>query len=279
MPQRSNEYFLAFARDLVLRAGVMAMKNFQLGVGNWIKENKTLVTQVDLDIQNMLRREIRSSFPDHGFLGEEVLLGGGDPGPNPVEAEWLWVADPIDGTEAYTSGLPVWGISLALLYQGEPVAAVFYQPVTEELYHAEEASESMLTLHPGKAYELNRAISVNTDPGIDNRSLFLVNSDTHRFWISDFPGKQRILGSVAAHQCIVARGAAVATLMRAKIWDIAASALIVSRAGGVTLDYHTGEPISFKPYLETKRMPLMITAASSFVSEKIKTYLHPRDSV
>src|SRR5262249_50256590 len=83
------------------------------------KQQRDRVTAMDRAVEALVRAELRARFPTHGILGEE---GTGDA----VEAELLWVLDPIDGTANFASGLPFYGLSLALLQAGEPIVGCLY---------------------------------------------------------------------------------------------------------------------------------------------------------
>lgn len=265
-------YHLAFARHLVVRAGQIAMKHFRQSQP-WMKDNRSPVTEADIQVESMIRAEINRRFPDHLFLGEERATGNEVPG----NSEFIWITDPIDGTGAFSSGLPVWGVSLALFHATQPVVGVFYQPVTGELFHATEDSEAMFTLRPGAMDEENRNIHVNTDPELTGQSLFLVPSNFHRYFTSDYPGKQRTLGSVAAHLAVVARGAGVASIQAPSLWDIAATSLVLARAGGVLRCLESGQPLSFANFLNGDfRMPWSIAASSDAVFERVRSTLTPR---
>lgn len=271
MIKYADEYFLTFARDIVVRASLEATCRFR-NTSGWLKDNRSIVTEADIKIQNALREEIRTNFPDHGFLGEENLKEQNLKG----DEEWIWIVDPVDGTDSFASGLPVWGVSVALLHKGESVMGVFYMPVLDELYHATRDGDAMLTIKPGQPDEENMLIHVDSDPTFHHRSLFLVPSTFHRSFISDFPGKQRTLGSIAAHMCVLARGGGVASIMRAKVWDLAASAFILNKAGGVVLELETGKPIQLKDYLKNPQMPWVIAAASKNVYDHVSQCIKAR---
>ena len=72
------------------------------------------VTAADRAAEQAMRTLIRSSFPEHGIIGEEF-------GPERADAEYVWVLDPIDGTKSFIAGMPVWGTLIALTRLGEPV--------------------------------------------------------------------------------------------------------------------------------------------------------------
>lgn len=82
------------------------------------------VTQADRDAEKAMRSLIETAYPEHSILGEE--FGVKQAGP------WQWVLDPIDGTRAFITGLPVWGTLISLNHDGDPVLGVFDQPFTGE---------------------------------------------------------------------------------------------------------------------------------------------------
>jgi histidinol phosphatase-like enzyme (inositol monophosphatase family) len=87
------------------------------------------VTEADKAAEHAIRALIEREFPDHGILGEEHGALG-------LDRDHVWVIDPIDGTRAFISGLPVWGTLIGLTYNGKAVAGVMSQPFTGELFYA-----------------------------------------------------------------------------------------------------------------------------------------------
>ncbi len=85
------------------------------------------VTAADRAAEQAMRTLIRTTFPDHGIIGEEF-------GPERADAEYVWVLDPIDGTKSFISGMPVWGTLIALTRLGEPVFGLMHQPFTRETF-------------------------------------------------------------------------------------------------------------------------------------------------
>jgi histidinol phosphatase-like enzyme (inositol monophosphatase family) len=88
------------------------------------------VTEGDRAAEAAIRNLIESHFPDHGILGEEFGNVG-------LDRDYVWVIDPIDGTRAFISGLPVWGTLIGLYHKGEAVMGLMDQPFTEERYFAD----------------------------------------------------------------------------------------------------------------------------------------------
>lgn len=88
------------------------------------------VTEADREAERAIRALIKAEFPEHGILGEEH-------GRENDGASHVWVIDPIDGTRAFISGLPVWGTLVGLTVDGEAVAGLMSQPFTGELFYAD----------------------------------------------------------------------------------------------------------------------------------------------
>lgn len=87
------------------------------------------VTEADREAERAIRSLINETHPEHGILGEEF-------GAENTDRRHVWVIDPIDGTRAFISGLPVWGTLVGLMEDGDAVAGMMAQPFTGELYMA-----------------------------------------------------------------------------------------------------------------------------------------------
>ncbi len=93
------------------------------------------VTEADREAERAIRRAIGEQFPGDGILGEEF-------GPENLPNSRCWVIDPIDGTRAFMSGLPLWGTLVGLLEAGDAVAGMMSQPFTGELFYAIDGKAS-----------------------------------------------------------------------------------------------------------------------------------------
>lgn len=85
------------------------------------------VTEADRAAEVAMRRMIEAQFPSHGIVGEEF-------GSKHADADYVWVLDPIDGTKAFISGLPTWGVLIGLLHKGRPCYGMMVQPFTAERF-------------------------------------------------------------------------------------------------------------------------------------------------
>jgi len=119
------------------------------------KADGTLVTAADRWSDGELRSLIARTFQDHGVLTEETTHIFPD-------QEWSWVVDPIDGTTNFTRGIPIWGISLGLLYRGTPVFGFVYLPCLKQSYYGYWYGETGLT-GPEGAYCNGQPIHTSDD--------------------------------------------------------------------------------------------------------------------
>ena len=91
------------------------------------------VSTADLRAERVLREELGRARPDYGFLMEE---SGGTAGRDPAGRRWI--VDPLDGTTNFLHGLPHFAISIGLVEGDQPIAAVVYDPVKDDLFYAEK---------------------------------------------------------------------------------------------------------------------------------------------
>ena len=222
---------------VVRSAGEISLHHFRQ-VTTSRKADRTPVTVADHEVEEYLRQALREVYPADGLLGEEKGTQSGESGR-------VWVIDPIDGTAAYASGLPVWGVSVGLLQNWEPLAGVFHMPLLDEFYLS----------HGHDALFNGQAIQVDDSRHIDDESYLCVTSVAHRKYRIDFIGKTRAMGSTAANMCYVARGTAVAALVgRPSLWDIA-GVLPVLRSAGGDLRCLSGHPLDLAALADGHKCP------------------------
>jgi myo-inositol-1(or 4)-monophosphatase len=187
------------------------------------KADGSLVTQCDRWADEELRTAIRRVFPAHGVLSEEVEHIFPD-------TEWCWIIDPIDGTTNFARGLPLWGISLGLLYRGTPVFGYVHLPPLRQSFHGYWQGNSGLDLPTG-AFLNHQPIHASFDDPSPNHFFNVCARSTHVLK-SPMPCKVRMLGVATFNLLTVAAGWALGGVEATpKIWDIAAVWVIVQAAG------------------------------------------------
>jgi myo-inositol-1(or 4)-monophosphatase len=122
------------------------------------------VTEADRGIEDLIRARLAERFPDHRVTGEER----GTTGPS---GRYEWLIDPIDGTKAFVSGSPLWGIMVGLLDDGVPVAGWIHQPYIGETFSAVEGEATFTRgdhhepLRARAGSTLDTAVFYTTFPG------------------------------------------------------------------------------------------------------------------
>lgn len=224
------------ARKLVGEASLRLSDAFKKG--NIVSEAKaggsSIVTQLDRDTEDFLVKNILSAFPEDAIVGEE---GGSKAG----HSGFTWFIDPIDGTRNFSSGMPFFGISVAIARQNTVEYGIISAPAQNIFYWAEKG---------GGAFKNDQKILVDSHAKVGSQLTLL------GFIVSNSPAvisktaalaekivRIRILGSAALNLCLVAEGHATAFIgFDCRSWDIAAGMLIVEEAGG-TVSNINGEPI------------------------------------
>lgn len=119
------EAYISLAGRLADAAGEVLLHHFRQPLGIMDKPDETPVTIADREAEARMRELVAEHFPEHGVVGEEH-------GAERADAEYVWVFDPVDGTKAFLSGVPVFGTLIALLRGGRPILGVIDQPCTRE---------------------------------------------------------------------------------------------------------------------------------------------------
>ncbi len=196
------------------------------------KADGTPVTDVDLEVDRLLRERIVARFPDHGMLTEESTTVTPD-------TEWTWVIDPIDGTSNYTTDVPYWCVSVALAHRGAPVMGIVDAPVLSRRYAAVRGQGARRNGTP-----------IRVRPGVDWRdpanrhiAVMLTTASARRARAAGVRLNVRVMGSTALDLALVADGGAVGSLaLVPHVWDVAAGTLLVEEAGGAVVTLR-GEPM------------------------------------
>lgn len=112
-------------------AGGIAMGFHGKHPKHWTKPDGTIVTEADLAVDEYLKATITSARPHDGWLSEESADTD-----DRLHKARLWIADPIDGTRAFSNATRFWGIGVALVENGFPILSGIYRPVDDVMYHA-----------------------------------------------------------------------------------------------------------------------------------------------
>ena len=117
--------YIELAEKLADIARPIVTNYFRSNIKILDKENLTPVTAADREAETAIRIVLESECPKHGILGEEF-------GSHNLDAEYVWIIDPIDGTKAFVTGKPLFGTLIALCKNGSPVLGIIDQPILKE---------------------------------------------------------------------------------------------------------------------------------------------------
>jgi histidinol phosphatase-like enzyme (inositol monophosphatase family) len=225
--------YLALAADLADAAGAAIRPCFRVPLAVDDKPDLSPVTAADRAAEIAMRGLIAARFPEHGIIGEEF-------GREREDAEYVWVLDPIDGTKSFISGVPLFGILIALVHRGRPVLGVIDQPILRERWVGAAGSQTTLD---------GRPIRCRPCAGLAAATVFATTPDM--FEGSDAAAFAR----VAAAAKLVRYGADcyaygllalgfIDLVIEASLkpYDFSAMAPIVEGAGGVATDWQ-GRPL------------------------------------
>ena len=251
----------SFAQDTIGLLGREALQFYGKG-SHRPPFDRELVTQAELHLGNRFQELIFSRFPDHQAYGQSRL----DDGYTHENKRYLWVFDPLDGVDNFQSGIPIWGMSLALYENYWPVLGLFLMPATNDLFRACAGQE---------AFWNNRAISIGRSGEVSQESLLLTFSRFHQFYECRFPGKIRDFGSTGAHVCYVAMGRAQAAVTANESFkDLAAVNVIIESAGGCILK-SDGTPFMLGDYMDGRRIDEHLIIAEKSNTEAFLDCLMP----
>ena len=158
-----------FLRELARRSGEVILPFFRTQMTVIDKDRGHSfdpVTEADRAAESVIRTMIGERFPEHGIIGEEL-------GDERIDAEYVWVIDPIDGTRSFVCGIPLWGTLIGLTRQRIPVQGLLHQPYTGELFTGdsrgsflEHASGERRRLFTRPCERLEDAYLMTTSPGL-----------------------------------------------------------------------------------------------------------------
>ncbi|MGD1859137.1 MAG: inositol monophosphatase family protein [Leptolyngbyaceae cyanobacterium] len=225
------------------------------------KSDGSLVTEFDKWSDQRLHTAIQTAFPEHGVLSEEGSHGF--PG-----NDWCWVIDPIDGTTNFTQGIPLWAVSLGLLYQGVPVFGYIYMPTLNHRFHGYWPGDSGLDM-PRGAFLNGRAIQVRTDAPGKNQFFSCCTRSTAAVK-PPFPCKVRMLGVATYNLLMVAAGYAIGAVEATpKVWDIAGVWPIVHAAGAtwMALDDCPPFPLTIGENYRDRPFPTLLLNRADLIEQ------------
>ena len=250
--------FLATALEAAHAAAEVVRRYYQSNLAVTIKSDKTPVTEADVETEKVIRAILTARFPEHGFYGEET-------GQSALDAEYLWLVDPIDGTKSFVREYPMFSTQIALMHRGRLIVGVSSAPAYGEIACGEIGVGAWLDDAP---------IRVSNVDSIEDATLSTGNLKTLATG-PRWPAFGRLVGRLNRirgygdflHYHLLASGRIDAALESdVSILDVAACAVIVEAAGGRFTDLE-GQPLTLASR--------SVLATNGRLHEAVLSAIHP----
>lgn len=225
---------LALIRDAARAAGALAEAERARGLKITHKDGGSPVTNADLAVDALLKATLLAARPDYGWLSEET-----PDTPDRLTRRRIFVVDPIDGTVAFMKSRPWWCVPIAVVEDGQPVAAVIHVPSMNDTFEATVGGGARLN---------DRLITASDVDTLDDAAVLAdarLMEGPH--WPEPWPAmRYEKRNALAYRMALVASGAfdAAIALTPKFDWDVCAGALIATEAGARVSDHH-GRPWVF----------------------------------
>ncbi|MDH3702376.1 MAG: histidinol-phosphatase [Alphaproteobacteria bacterium] len=235
MTQACPDAFIALAERLAEASGPVVRRYFRTELDVEAKRDASPVTIADREAEAAMRDLIEQAYPEHGIFGEEH-------GFVRTDAEYAWVLDPIDGTKAFVTGMPIFGTLIALMQNGAPILGIIDQPVTGERWVGAAGRPTTLNGAPARAQTATRLSSARhyaTHP-----DMFVYDDDKAKVDALIAAVRQsRYGGDCYAYGLLASGHVDVITEACLKIYDFMPLVPVIEGAGGVVTDW-TGAPLT-----------------------------------
>ena len=231
-----DDQHVAFAVELADVARTVLRENDMARVDVTVKPDRSLVTAMDILIEDRLRALISARYPTHGIIGEErdwVRPG----------SEHVWVLDPIDGTTAFIAGMPVYGTLIALAVGGVPRLGIIDIPAIDSRWVGAEGRQTTRNSRP---------VRVRACPALPQ--AIMTNSNQDYLALSERPAldrlraatSARVYGGASLNYGLLSDGRTDLALDGGqKVFDFAPFRPIVEGAGGIVTDW-AGAPLTLE---------------------------------
>lgn len=252
--------------ELADHAESVALRYFRKPLAVEDKADESPVTRADREAESAMRQLLETRFPEHGILGEEHGHSGRD-------REWQWILDPIDGTRAFISGLPLFGTLIALAHEGVPVLGMMALPALGERWWTASATHAEHRIaYPewqtapaqvsGKT-TLAEAYAYSTDP-----AMFSPEQQARLEPVQRQVKMQRFGGDCYSYGLLASGHIDLVLEADLKPYDIAGPAAVITAAGGRVTDW-SGQSVLAPGWDGT-----VVAAASDSLHQNVLSLLH-----
>lgn len=202
-------------KNLVSEAGKLA-QHLAVSLTLETKSDDSFVTNADRAVESFLREHLANLLPEAGFFGEEE-------GFTNHHARLLWTIDPIDGTSNFVFGIPLWGVSVALIEDESIRLGVIVLPMLNEVYWAEMGKGAYLNGSP--------IVAVDSEQFTAEDVICYASDAVNAELLRIMPGRPRCFGSAVVKLAWTAAGRVRGAISLGRLYDLAAGLLICREAG------------------------------------------------
>jgi len=249
----SSEHNLV--KESILEAGKLALKWFKKDPEQWQKDDGSLVSKADIEINDLLNKLLKNKNPEFGWLSEE-----NEDDRSRLNKKITFVVDPLDGTKAFLEGKKEFSISVAIVKNGLPISGIVFSPSTGEMFEAEKNKGS---------WKNNKKVIISNYNRLEKCKMIAFKPMfSHPAWKEPWPKMDvENRNSIAYRMALVASGQydAMMALNSKNDWDIAAGDLLISESGGI-VTLHTNKKIIYNT--ENTKKPSVI-GTNKAIHEKI----------
>ena len=267
MPTLTLDDLLDLALSAAHDAGEVTLRHFQNDIAVEQKSDETPVTVADREGEKRLRARIEERFPDHGILGEEF-------GAVRAGAPYRWLLDPIDGTQSFIRGVPLWGVMVGLEHEGEPLLGVLHFPALKETVWARRG---------GGAWWNGKRAGVSSVTRLEDATLLM--SDPRTFGpvglqpalerLRERTRLERTWGDCYGHALVATGRAEIMLDPIMSEWDACPLLPILEEAGGRFSDWTGARTIRAGNAISTNRLLFDAVIALACVNKKTPDPLSP----
>lgn len=228
------------ATSAILKAGQHLLQYWKRSKPFTFKAKQDIVTQIDLEVEQLIINTIKNTFSDHQILSEERGFLGVE------NADYCWIIDPIDGTINFVNDAAPFRIGIGLLYRNQPFLTVILNPIKNELYLATYSEPSTCNgelIRVSDNEDLQKAVvmtHLSSKTAARTQTLQALNQ------IFEQTLHLRMFGSGLSALTYVASGKFdIFFNVKTNPWDILPGVLLVEQAGGKITDLE-GNPITIE---------------------------------
>jgi myo-inositol-1(or 4)-monophosphatase len=228
----------AFGSELIAEAAALAQSYYerQASLAVRTKGRQDMVSEADVEVEKLIREAVAARFPDDAFFGEEF-------GHNEIDAEDVWIVDPIDGTQPFLSELSSWCVSIGFAHAGHLELGFLAAPARDEVFIGRVGHGATLNgrpIHVSESTSLDDGLlSIGMSPRIGADEIVPIVDTLLRQGVVYYRE-----GSGALSLAYVAAGRLIGYIeSHLNSWDGAAGVAIVLAAGGVVNDFYSNETL------------------------------------